>query len=194
MSDTATLWGTAALTIAAIIAAPITALWVQRKGDERQALRKRREEIFRALWINRARPVYLARVDALNMIDVEFYGQKKVIEAWADLLAHYNTNYQAQGTSSAEMGRIHAEKNTLLLYEMSQVLGYEFGKTHIRDNAYRPVLHDQYETADMEVKTLTRDILKHLRDLDALPVSFTAKPENDEQDPFSLPNLLPPTS
>jgi hypothetical protein len=32
--------------------------------------KRRREEIFCALWTNRARPMYIARVDALNMIDV----------------------------------------------------------------------------------------------------------------------------
>jgi hypothetical protein len=159
------MWWTATLTIVAIIAAPITALWVQRRGDDRRALRRRREEIFRVLWVNRARPVYVSRVDALNMIDVEFYGQKKVLDAWANLFAHYNTDYQQQGTSAAEQSRLELERYAALLYEMSQVLGYEIGQTHIRDGIYRPVLHNEYESMDLDTKRRINELLK----LDALP-------------------------
>ena|ERR1700733_4873919 len=82
MADSTTvLWWTAGFNVVAIIAAPITALWVQRRGDDNRGLKRRREEIFRALWTNRARPMYIARVDALNMIDVEFHGEQKVIDA-----------------------------------------------------------------------------------------------------------------
>jgi hypothetical protein len=81
MTGTTILWWTAGLNVAAIITAPITALWAQRKGDDNRALKKRHDDIFRALWINRARPMYLARVDSLNMIDVEFFGVAKVMDA-----------------------------------------------------------------------------------------------------------------
>jgi hypothetical protein len=172
MNEVQALLLTGLLSVIAIITAPITALWVQRKGDDARALRKRREDIFKALWLNRTRPMYIARVDALNMIAVEFYGQKKVADAWADLLAHYNTDYQAAGVAFPEQQRLHVEKYTALLYEMGQVLGYEFGKTEIRDNAYRPVLHNDVEQMDLETRRVTLELLKSVNALDALPVRW----------------------
>jgi hypothetical protein len=52
---------------------------------------------------------------------------------------------QAAGIPGPEVQRLHLEKYTALLYEISQVLGYEFGKTEIRDNAYRPMFHNDVE-------------------------------------------------
>jgi hypothetical protein len=171
-NDTMAMWGTATLTVLAVIAAPITALWVQRKGDDHRALKKRREEIFRALWINRARPMYIARVDALNMIDVEFYGEQKILDAWADLFAHFKTDAKAQGISDAEQSRQRIEKYSTLLYEMGQVLGYQFGKTHIRDDVYRPDIHNEIDAIELQTRRLTRDILQAVSQLEALPVRF----------------------
>jgi hypothetical protein len=49
----------------------------------------RRQQIFRLLWVNRRRWHWVPRIDALNMIDVEFFGDKGVQNAWQDLRAHY---------------------------------------------------------------------------------------------------------
>jgi hypothetical protein len=182
MTEVETLWCTGLLSVVAIIVAPITALWVQRKGDDHRALRKRREEIFRALWINRARPIYLARVDALNMIAVEFHGQRKVIDAWADLFAHYKTDYAARGSSEAEQTRLHLDKYATLVYEIGQVLGYEFGKTQIRDDIYRPELHGKFDELEIETKYVTRDLLKALNAMDALPVRWVKSPDSPGED------------
>ncbi len=177
MSDMSVLWWTAGLNVVAIIAAPITALWVQRKGDDRRALKARREAIFKTLWTNRARPAYLARVDALNMIDVEFHGKQKIIDAWADLFAHYKTDYAAVGTSEAEQTRMHSEKYANLLYEISQSLGYEIGKTHIRDDIYRPDIHNEFDTIELQTRRVTRDILVEVAKMDALPVRLLSGEE-----------------
>src|ERR1035441_1373507 len=112
MTDASVLWWTTGLTVVAIIAAPITALWVQRKGDDDRAAKARKEAIFRTLWTNRSRPVYLARVDALNMIYVEFFGEQKIIDAWADLFAHFKTDYKTEGVSEAEQTRRRIEKRS----------------------------------------------------------------------------------
>jgi ABC-type uncharacterized transport system fused permease/ATPase subunit len=74
MTDSGVLWATGAMSIGAVIASPLIALWVQRRIEAGNSQRERREAIFRALWVNRRRPFYIARVDALNMIDVEFAG------------------------------------------------------------------------------------------------------------------------
>src|ERR1035437_8574222 len=181
MTEAIVLWWTTGLTVVAIIAAPITALWVQRKGDDRRASKARKEAIFRTLWTNRARPAYVVRVDALNMIDVEFFGEQKIIDAWADLFAHYRTDYNAEGVSEAEQTRRQIEKYATLLYEIGQSLGYKLGKTHIRDDIYRPDIHNEYDTMDLRTRRLTCDIMASLAQMDALPVRFVPQAEKTEE-------------
>jgi hypothetical protein len=89
MSEASVLWSTGLMSVGAIVAAPLIALWVQRRSEENKARLDRRQSIFRALWVNRRRPFYIARVDALNMIDVDFFGERKVQDAWDDLRADY---------------------------------------------------------------------------------------------------------
>jgi hypothetical protein len=131
MNDSSPLWVTGLLSVVAIFAAPVTALWVQGRREAQKALTLRREQIFKALWVNRRRQFYVARVDALNLIDVEFYGEQKVIDAWQDLFSHYEKEHP--GLNEDQIFREREEKFATLLYEISQVLGYKFGKAHIRD-------------------------------------------------------------
>jgi hypothetical protein len=171
MTEQSVLWATGAMSVVAIIAAPMITLSVQARVERRDALKKRREGIFKALWLNRRRPFHVARIDALNMIDVEFYGEKQVRYAWDDLRADYfdqNAPKQDDKTLAAR----RSEKFTALLYEISQVLGYEFGRQHIRDNVYLPQLHA--DVTDMEIETRKRvvDLLRS----DALPVRFVEGP------------------
>lgn len=73
------------LTIVAILIAPLAALWIQGKLDERKEARKRRLDIFKTLMATRASVLSQEHIRALNMIDTEFYGKKKyrgVIKAW----------------------------------------------------------------------------------------------------------------
>ena len=72
-----------AITIAAIIAAPIIALRVQWKGDEEREKRGRKTWIFKTLMSYRATRLNANFVQALNMIDLEFIddSEKKVRDA-----------------------------------------------------------------------------------------------------------------
>lgn len=166
MHETTVLWVTGCLSVVAIMAAPLAALWVQREKEEAKALRDRRQAIFNALWVNRRRQFWVARVDALNMIEVEFVGEEKVLNSWQELFAHYS--HEHPGLNSDQIFKEREELFATLLYEISQVLGYKFSRTHVRDNIYRPVLHFDYDNIEMETRKLVLDLLKG----DALPVRF----------------------
>jgi len=168
-NTSAVLWWTAAISAVAILAAPLVALWVQRKSEKERASEERRQAIFRTLWINRRRHFWVARIDALNMIDVEFHGERKVRDAWQDLFAHYRDEHP--GLNDAQIGTERDDKFATLLFEISQVLGYEFGKAFIRDNVYRPDLHQKVDEIELETRRLVLELLKG----DALPVRFVEK-------------------
>lgn len=169
MAEENVLWATGVMSVAAIIASPLITLLVQRHQERAKALRDRREAIFRALWVNRRRPFYLARVDALNMVEVEFYGETKVQDAWEDLRAHYFRK-EHRGLNDEQIGTEREEKFATLLFEISRVLGYKFGRTAIRDNIYRPAFHNEIDEIEIETR---RRVLALLRS-DALPVRFAS--------------------
>ncbi|HEV2279870.1 MAG TPA: DUF6680 family protein, partial [Acidobacteriaceae bacterium] len=157
--------------MSAIIASPLITLWVQRRLESSKARRERREQIFKALWVNRRRQFYIARVDALNMIDVEFYGERKVVDAWEDLRSHY-FRQEHPGLNNDQIFAEREEKFATLLYEISQVLGYAFGRTQIRDNIYRPQLHNTVDEMELETRTRVLNLMRS----DALPVRFVEGP------------------
>jgi hypothetical protein len=177
VDNTTILWWTAGVNVVAILAAPAVALWIQRKVDRKKAFDDRRQQIFRALWVNRMRDHWIARIDALNMIDVEFFKEKHIRDLWEDLFAHYKN--PPPGISEAEIRQQRIEKYSKLLFEISNTLGYNFGHSYIRDNVYRPELHNSIDSVEYETKLRILELLKS----DALPVRFVTP-----QDPQSPPS------
>lgn len=166
MNQSSVLWWSIALNALAVFAAPLIALYLQRRADERRRSAARRQEIFNVLWVNRTRPFWIARTDALNRIDIEFYDEPKVREAWQDLFAHYNA--KNEGVPDPQVVRERGELYVTLLYELSQALGYRFAKSYIRDNAYRPSFHGEVDQIEIETRRRVLDLLRG----DALPVRF----------------------
>lgn len=111
MSTVATI-----INIIAIIAAPIIAVWVGQKLQDRAASRKDKMAIFQCLMTQRAigwaQPM---TVNALNSIDIVFQKDKEVREKWATLLALY----QRGGTNNMDTAQC------ALLEAMAKALGYE---------------------------------------------------------------------
>ncbi|MHB1745505.1 MAG: DUF6680 family protein [Acidobacteriaceae bacterium] len=181
MAETTVLWATGLFSVLAIMAAPISALWIQRKIEDDKALRQRRQAIFNALWVNRRRQFWVARVDALNMIDIEFIGQQRVLDAWQALFAHY-----VRGDHPGTQDQIFNEREELfatLLYEMSRILKYKFSRTYVRDNIYRPTLHGKLDEMELETRSLINGLLKS----DALPVRFVGVGAPDPRE-IAVPN------
>jgi hypothetical protein len=80
--------------IAAVLAAPFAAVFAQWHLQLRREGRERKMAILKALMANRANAVANARVEALNMIDVEFNSESpsdsEIREAWKIYLEHLN--------------------------------------------------------------------------------------------------------
>ncbi len=171
IENTTVLWWTAGVNVLAILAAPAVALWIQRKVDRKKASDDRRQQIFNALWVNRMRDHWIARIDALNMIDIEFFKEKHIRDLWEDLFAHYRN--PPAGLSEPEIRQQRVEKYSTLLFEISNTLGYNFGRAYIRDNIYRPEFHNNIDSIEYETKVRILNLLNS----DALPVRFVTTPE-----------------
>ena len=94
--------------VAAAGAGPVLAVEVQKRSERKREQRSRRLGIFRTLMATRLQMLGWEHVQALNVIDVEFYGssseEKAVLNDWKAYLDHLNQDTQLNGSSSARGG------------------------------------------------------------------------------------------
>ena len=137
------------IVIIAILVAPILAIQIQKFIENRKEIKVRKMQIFRTLMATRATPLYPQHVEALNMIDIEFFNNKVITDAWKLLLDNFENypqdvndpNYQAKLDKCIEKSK---DLLTDLLFEMAKSLDYTFDKVHLKRGAYIPKGHVDY--------------------------------------------------
>lgn len=169
------------LTIAAIVLAPLVAIRVSVWLEKRKERRQRQFVIFQTLMATRASGLAPNHVQALNMIDVEFYGTDKgaraIVDAWKVYLDFLNT----RAAPDAAWGAKREELLVDLLQKMASHLGFHFDKTDIKRTSYFP---QGYSTAEWEQQQIRQLVLALLKGERALPVS--------EAQPSAATTLPPP--
>ncbi len=169
---------TGALMIIAIIIGPIMAVQIQKLLERRRQKRQAKEGIFKTLMSTRGTPVSLLHVQALNLIDLEFYGTNKkdktVVDAWKmyrdHLYNHPNNSQEPDYKSKSESwGDKSRDLLTDLLFEMAQSLGYEFDKVHLKRGAYTPQV---YGDTEFEQLYLRRKLVALFEGKTAIPISI----------------------
>jgi hypothetical protein len=162
-------------TIAALLLGPLVAtliaLWLSHRHDrarenrerdadlareERDVARQRAERrraVFRVLMTTRQTSIAFDRVRALNSIDVEFYDERPVRDAWKGYADHLNNFPQPvppATEATPDAIRAWAEKGEEiffdLLLKMAKATGYDLNATDIRRVSYRPKGHGDIET------------------------------------------------
>jgi hypothetical protein len=131
------------IVILVILAAPIIALQIQKYIEDRKEIRARKMQIFRTLMATRANRLNLNHIEALNMIDIEFFKNEKVKEKWKLLLDNFvnypqdpnEKNYESRLSSCAERSDALFVD---LLFEMAKSLDYKFDEVHLKRNIYVP--------------------------------------------------------
>ncbi|MGB7582264.1 MAG: DUF6680 family protein [Sedimentisphaerales bacterium] len=169
--------------IVAIIVAPILAIRVENIIESKKEEKERKLRIFKALMATRATRVSPQHVEALNMIDIEFFGCKKITDAWKLLLDHFSNypqdtkdpNYQTRLDACTEKAdELFAD----LLSEMAQALNYTFDKVHIKRGAYIPKGHTDYMQNQTFIQSRIVDVLKG--DI-PIPIKIVTKKEDDSK-------------
>jgi hypothetical protein len=150
--------------IAAIVFSAIFAVQLQKWWENRRMIRTRKLNLFRSLMRTRAALLSAEHVGALNMIDVEFYHDKKVISAWRSYLDHLGIDANQHGWDQRR-----EDLFVDLLLEMSNVLGYDFDKTMLRRTAYTPVGHGDVAWDNETIRKGMADILSGRK---VFPVGF----------------------
>jgi hypothetical protein len=76
--------------VAAVLLAPLVAFQVSIFIEKRRDKRKRKINVFTALMATRAAGLSQKHVEALNLIDIEFYKDKLVTNSWKAYIDHLN--------------------------------------------------------------------------------------------------------
>jgi hypothetical protein len=176
------------VTILAVVLGPILAVQAQKFLESVREKRNRRLMLFKTLMSTRAERLSRDHVQALNMIDIEFYGrrifgtryqtskEKKVTNSWKNYNDHLNQKgrYESVESWSRDCDILF----TKILYEMSIALGYDYDEVQLKRDSYRPEGHVNIENAQLDVLTGLVSVLRNER---SIPMAVTY-----------FPNMQPP--
>jgi hypothetical protein len=152
--------------IGAVLIAPVLAVQVQKYLEKIRENKNRKIRLFYALISTRTSRVSYEHVQALNMIDIEFYGkiifkwrfqtkkEKSVQNSWKEYHDHLNSKME-----QALWNQKSDDLFVALLYNMAKALNYDFDKVELKRNAYSPIAHGEYENDNLIIRQSLAKIL-----------------------------------
>lgn len=163
------------LTILALIGGPIAAVQIQKRLDVLREERGRKLWIFKTLMATRAATVSAEHVQALNMIDLEFHGERyrAVTGAWRTYLDHLNSYPKDDEKRQPLWAERNIELLASLLMVMGKTLGYDFDEVHVKKGIYFPQAHGDI---DLENRLIRRGLVRLLFGDSALKMNVTGLP------------------
>jgi hypothetical protein len=158
------------ITVAAIVAGPILALFAQRLLDWLREKKERRVKLYLTVMSLRGTWLNPDSIRALNSIDTIFEkaSDKPVRDAWARVIAHVCTS-RPDPTALPDESRAWDNRLTDLRVDLYQLLGtavgYEHTVDYIKTQVYTPQYHVDVELEQMQIrkqfaKAITNDGLK----------------------------------
>jgi len=176
------------LTVAAILLAPLVAVQVQKWIEVFREKQSRKLRIFHTLMSTRRARVSAYHVEALNMIDTEFYyagifkftrkrrRQKAVVTAWKTYLDHLNSLGESPNEAQLEAWIMRGDELfTDLLFDMSHAVGYDFDKVHLKRSIYSPKAHGDEES---DQRIIRENLVAILSGNKPIPISLIVSPDN----------------
>jgi hypothetical protein len=126
------------LTLIALIAGPALAVAVQLFFEKRRERRRSRVAILDTLLAYRGRLVNPECVNALNRVELAFYGEPVVIAKHRELIEHME---RERNFPESEQAAGWERRNDLLIELIASIaesLGFRFSHTGLKTNAYVP--------------------------------------------------------
>jgi hypothetical protein len=178
------------LMILAILLAPLIAVQVQKYIEMLLEKYRRKLRVFYTLMGTRAIRLSPEHVQALNMIDIEFYGrkifgfryqsqvEKEVQNAWKEYLDHLCTDITIVSDEELKSWIKTGEDYFIeLLSKMAKSLKYEFDKVHLKKGIYAPKGHSEIE---LDNHAIRKGLVEVLLKGKPLPMNVVAFPVSEE--------------
>lgn len=168
------------LVVISTLIAPLIAIQATRYLDRKREIRSSQQDLFLTLMATRATPTHIRHVEALNSIDVIFSQKNNKKEsairlawkAYLDFLATRRWTPENSDHWEAERKNFHIE----LLSNIASYLGYEFDKTHLKNQVYYPERFNNEENYAAMGKEALLKILKG-----ETPISINVKKRDSSE-------------
>ena len=155
--------------IIATLLGPILAIQAQKAIERAREKNGRKSWVFHQLMATRAARVSNEHVQALNMIDLAFYGRRvlglhrrskseqTVIDAWREYHDHLNTN---AAEDAIRIWHVNGDELfTNLLFSMAIDVGYNFDRVQLKKGAYSPIAHGELKEQQSALRSLAIEVL-----------------------------------
>ena len=153
------------LVVISTLLSPLIAVQVTEFLGRRRQVRDEQLRMFRTLMATRASTLDVSHVQALNSIDVVFTGksikQEAVRRQWKQYLDHLNDkNYPREHWETRRK-----ELLVELLDTMGQHLGFNFDKTHLKNQSYYPQGYGDLEAEQAALRRAMFEVMSGKRPL-----------------------------
>lgn len=172
-------------TLAAIVLGPIIAILVTRLLDRNREMQWRRMDVFRNLMQTRGIRLDPIHVAALNVVEIEFFNDQKVRQAFQLYIKHLSSPQPAVG----EHDRYFAQRSDLfmdLLSEIGSSVGLTFDKRDLERLSYVPQGWDSDQTMQRRNAEMLGQLLSGQR---PLPITHFTGAQSPYPEP---PKIEPP--
>jgi len=168
--------------VGATVLGPILAVQAQKWVEVLRERRNRKLWVFQTLMATRATRIAPDHVQALNMIDLAFYGgplgrtekEQAVLDAWKVYLNHLTQQFDNSTVNRwSEKG---LDLFLELLYVMSKELNFKFDRVQLQ-TPYCPRAHGDFETWQASVRTSLTEMLNGNRSIKMEVASLPTNPE-----------------
>ena len=176
-----------ALIISATLLGPILAVQAQKAVERIREKRQRKLWVFHTLMATRAARLSAEHVQALNMIDLTFYGhrvlgvqrrskrEQTVLNSWREYLDHLETRFEED---QAANWRARGEELFInLLNAIAVDVDFTFDRVQLKKHIYSPVAHGRLEEEQEKLRHLAIDVLSG-----ASPISMNVSSLPIDQD------------
>jgi hypothetical protein len=175
--------------VVATLLGPILAVQAQKAVEAIRERRDRKERVFAQLMATRAARLSPDHVQALNMIDIVFYGgsllgvrkrskrEQAVLDAWKE----YHDNLCEGANLPEAQQQVHYSKRDELflnlVHAMSQDVGFSFDRVQLKRGAYTPIAHEEIEE---DHRALRKATIGALSGEASLKMEVVAMPVNEK--------------
>jgi hypothetical protein len=159
--------------IAVVLLSPVIAVQVQKQIELLRERRGRKNWVFQTLMGTRAARLSADHVQALNMIDLVFYGsrtvlglrrskkEQRVLDAWKEYLDLLCTPFPAANPEPWIIQREELFVN--LLFAISQDTGFVFDRVQLKKGAYSPQAHGEIEVEQTALRKSALEVFSGKR-------------------------------
>lgn len=159
--------------VIATLLSPLIAVQVQVWLERRRAKRDRRQQVFYTLMRTRASLLVPEHVNALNAVPIEFYGKRRITEAYKDYISHLNSS----PANHVGWGDRRVDLFMDLLHKLSEDLHYKFTVAQLKGEYYLPKGQFDLEAEQVAIR---QGLVNVLSGKAALPMDVKSFPVDQE--------------